>query len=162
MFYGSLDEKTAITETYDKKGKSGKVATIATFITSEGFKVLDLTQLPAFPSLFDEQRRHYREPLIFLRSFLKDFSKPIKKDGREHIEYVPTQVVTEYFRHIFRDEGGDSIKGIIYPSARKKNGRSCVLFFEDKDCAQDIKTQAGAASKWLTMVSSSVKTRKMK
>jgi len=162
MFYGSLDEQTAISETYDKKSKSGKIATVATFITRQAFKVLDLTRLPAFPSLFDEEKRHYREPLIFLRSFLKDFSKPIKKDGREHIEYVPTQVVTEYFRHIIRDEGRDTIKGIIYPSAKKKNGGSCVLFFENKDCVQDNIIPKGADNKWLMMLRASVKSIKLK
>jgi hypothetical protein len=48
-----------------------------------------------FPSLFDEQRRHLRAGLSFLHDFAADLAKPIEKDGREHIEYVPTQIVTE-------------------------------------------------------------------
>lgn len=70
MFYGSVDEKTAIAETYDRKDKSHKWVTVATFQTTQQFKVLDLTQLPSFPSLFDAEKRHFRAPLIFLRSFL--------------------------------------------------------------------------------------------
>lgn len=162
MFYGSLDENTAIAEIYDKKDKKKRYVTVATFRTMKGFKILDLTQLPDFPSLFDESRRYLRAPLIFLRSFLADFSKPIKKDGREHIEYVPTQVVTEYFRHIFRDESRDVVMGIVYPSARRKNGSSCVFFFEDKDCTQDNIVNKDGDKKWLSMISSSVKVIKLK
>src|SRR5262249_23506696 len=55
-------------------------------------------------------------------------AKPIKKDDREHIEYVPTQVVTEFLRHEFRTEGGHRVKGIIYQSARNGKGKCCVLF----------------------------------
>ena len=160
-FYGSLDEKTAMAETDDKADKFKKFATVATFKTVRPFKVLDLTTLPNFPSLFDKDKRHLRTPLIFLRSFLKDFSKPIKKDGREHIEYVPTQVVTEYFRHIFRDDSRDVVRGIIYPSSRRKTGKSCVLFFENNHCAQDG-VSSDSDDKWLTMMSSSVKTIRLR
>jgi hypothetical protein len=162
MFYASTDEKTAIAETYNKKDKLKKYATIATFKTIKPFNILELTHLPDFPSLFDRDKRHLRAPLIFLRSFLRDFSKPIIKDGREHIEYVPTQIVTEYFRHIFRDEGGNIIKGIIYPSSRRRNGKSCVLFFENKNCTQDNIASNIDDDKWLMMISSSVKMSKLK
>jgi hypothetical protein len=56
------------------------------------------------------------------------------KDGREHIDYVPTQVVTEYFRHVFKDGDGQPVKGILYPSARQDGGVCCVLFFEADQC----------------------------
>ena len=159
MFYGSLDAKTAIAETYDKKGIIKSYVTVATFKTLKAFKVLDLTSLPEMPSLFDPSKRHFRAPFIFIRSFLADFSKPIERDGREHIEYVPTQVVTEYFRHIVRDEAGDIVRGIVYPSARRKKGKSCVLFFENKDCVQDTVTDETGRGKWLSMVTAFVETR---
>ena len=52
--------------------------------------------VPAWPSGVSshERRRHLRAALSFLRGFVEDLAKPIKKDGREHIEYVPTQIVT--------------------------------------------------------------------
>jgi hypothetical protein len=162
MFYGSIDEKTAIAETYDKKDKSKRYVTVATFKTMRELTILDLTKLPEFPSLFDENRRHIRGPLSFLRSFVADFSKSIKKDGREHIEYVPTQVVTEYFRHIFRYERRRSIDGIIYPSSRKKKGKSCVLFCGRQNCVQDNSASGEDNDKWLIMISSSVKNIKLK
>lgn len=161
MFYGSTEEATAIAEINDRKDKAKKYITVATFKTLKAFKVLDLTKLPDFPSLFDENRRHLRAPLIFLRAFLKDFSKPIKKDGREHTEYVPTQVVTEYFRHIFRDEERDVVRGIIYPSARRKEGKSCVLFFDQRDCTQDNVRGKTPQDKRLSLIRSSVKNKKI-
>jgi RES domain len=95
--------------------------------------VLDLTTLEPIPSLFSGQR-HQRPILKFLHSFVRDLSKPIKKDGREHIEYVPTQIVTEYFRHSFVWYDGQRIRGILYPSSRKPSGTACVLFFTREEC----------------------------
>jgi hypothetical protein len=150
MFYGSDTEATAISE-IEQTG----FATIANFRTLKEFKVLDLTRIPDIPSIFDATSNYQRPPLIFLHDFLADFTKKVVKDGREHIEYVPTQVITEYFRRVFRDGEGDELKGIIYPSPRTESGISWVLFFDNDDCIQDdlsIKDD-----KWLCMETASVK-----
>jgi hypothetical protein len=156
MFYGSQDGKTAIAETLTRNEKSKTHVTIAKFRTLKAFKVLDLTKLPEVPSLFDDSKRHLRPPIMFLHSFLRDFSKPIKKDGREHYEYAPTQVVTEYFRHVFRDVLRDAIKGVVYPSSATSS-KSYVLFFQQKNCIQDDESMDG--NKWLSMDTASVKTK---
>lgn len=44
--------------------------------------------------------------MIFLDRFAHEVSKPVAPDALEHIEYVPTQIVTEYFRHAFEREFG--------------------------------------------------------
>jgi hypothetical protein len=150
MFYGSDTEETALGE-IDQIG----FATVASFKTLKAFQVLDLTQIPAVPSLFDQQRGHHRPAIIFLTNFLDDFTKEVKKDGREHIEYVPTQVVTEYFRRVFRTIEGDRLRGVIYPSARIEGGISYVLFFTNEDCTQDDDSEE-RNEKWLSMVTSSV------
>ena len=46
---------------------------------------------------------------------------------REHIDYVPTHVVTECFRTAFR-HGGTILDGIIHPSTQNPGGHSLVLF----------------------------------
>jgi hypothetical protein len=51
----------------------------------------------------------------------------------EHVDYVPTQIVTEYFRHRFRLSGGGSLDGIKYRSSRTGQP-ACVLFFDSDDC----------------------------
>lgn len=132
MFYGSQREDTALNEV-----EGDDYATVADFLTLRSFKVLDLTRIPHVPSLFDEQRNNLRPALKFLCSFQEDLSKRIDKDGREHIEYVPTQVATEYFRRVFRDGENEPLQGIVYPSSRHEGGESWVLFFENKDCTQD-------------------------
>lgn len=67
-------------------------------------------------------------PKNYFYSFLEDFSKPIGKDGKEHIDYVPTQIVTEYFRRIFTICDINTLEGIAYKSFR--NGKKYVLIFK--------------------------------
>lgn len=153
MFYGSFVEETALRETYDSNKSH---VTIATFRNLKPLKVLDLSLLPVFPSLFDEEKRDQRQAIMFLREFVEDMTKPIDRDGREHIEYVPTQIITEYFRHIFKDNDKEQIRGIIYPSSVGDRGKSCVLFFKSEDCIQDKSDDDKA---WLTMITSSIKTQ---
>jgi hypothetical protein len=135
MFYGAYDPETALKEVIDlKKIAPWKIATIATFKTLKNIKVLDLSKLPQVPSLFDPRMRHLRSSIIFLRGFVSELSKPINKDGAEHIEYVPTQIFTEYIRHLYKDQRGDSLNGINYLSSKSTGGISCVLFIEKNQC----------------------------
>ena len=71
-----------------------------------------------------------------MRGFMADFQKGIEKDRLEHIEYVPTQVVTEYFRYLFKQDDG-KIFGIKYKSAQNESGISYVIFAEQKNCVED-------------------------
>jgi len=137
MFYGALDPETALEETVDKTSEDDKVASIATFKTLKEIEVLDLSELPNVPSLFDQNKSHMRSVLQFMHSFVADLSKPISKDGMEHIDYVPTQVFTEYIRYLYVSIEGDHILGIIYPSARKAGGKSIVLFLENEHCCDE-------------------------
>jgi len=135
MFYGSNNVETALAETIVDRKEAG-VASVGVFETLDELLVLDLTNLPAVPSIFEEQRGRVRNALIFLHRFLDDFTRPVIKDDRVHIEYVPTQVVTEYFRHIF-EFGGKHIDGIKFPSSRYQGGVSYALFLEPKHCSKD-------------------------
>jgi len=136
MFYGAFDRKTAIAEILDGSVKSGRVVTIAAFEIARTFPVLDLTKLPQVPSIFDSEERHKRPGIIFLRGFSTDLSRRIEKDGREHIEYVPTQVVTEYFRHVHIDQELGKIRGILYRSSQNSSGECCVMFFQNEQCCE--------------------------
>jgi hypothetical protein len=126
MFYGSVSEDTALNEV-----DGDDFATVATFSTLQSFKVLDLTRIPRVPSIFDDYQNHLRPAIKFLWDFTEDLSKKIEKDGREHIEYVPTQVATEYFRRVFRGLDEEPLRGIVYPSSRHEGGVSWVLFFRN-------------------------------
>jgi hypothetical protein len=151
MFYGSADQETVIAETYQpNKGKSPCVS-LATFTVKQPLKVLDLTKIPDIPSLFDRDRREIRPACIFIQSFLQDITKPIEKDGREHIEYVPTQVVTEYFRHIFKDSDEEKVMGIMYPSAVHDGGISYALFLDSVPPEGQWNPSDFSADKWLSL-----------
>jgi len=72
---------------------------------------------------------------LFLHGFRRDLLKPIERDGREHVEYVPTQVVTEYLRLAYRlpEEGEPRLDGLMFTSTRD-GGTNVVLFVGPDAC----------------------------
>jgi hypothetical protein len=68
-----------------------------------------------------------RQNLIFLHEIADEISQPIARDDRVHVEYVPTQVVTEFLRTV-ATSNGSRIDGIRYRSSRRSGGSSLVLF----------------------------------
>ena len=130
MFYGAFDETTAKEETRDLEACN--ILSVARFEVAVSLRVLDLSKLPDVPSIFDQDKTTVRPGLLFLHQFARDIAKCVKKDGREHIEYVPTQVVTEFFRRVFTEPDGQSVDGILYTSSKTGAG-CCVLFLDEKD-----------------------------
>lgn len=53
MFYGAANEKTAFVEIFDKKERAKNAVTFGTFKTNRSLRILDLTNLPGIPSIFD-------------------------------------------------------------------------------------------------------------
>ncbi len=136
VFYAGMDIGTAKEETTANLDLSDdKILTGAVWTNTRPLNVLDLTKLPPVPSFY-AQVRYDRDHLLFLRDFVKSITPPVSHDGREHTEYVPTvptQILTEYFRHRYRLHDGGQLDGIIYPSARRKHGRSVVIFASQED-----------------------------
>jgi len=127
MFYGSDHPKTAQLE-IDDDPKLGIV--VGTFRTMREAHVLDLTLLPRRLGFFEQQSDSSeinRYALAFLHSFVESVAAKVEPGSREHIDYVPTQVVTEWFRTVFHF-GKSSLDGIIYPSTQNPGGHSVVLF----------------------------------
>lgn len=133
MFYGAFDRLTALEEIRDSK----EYVTIGAFKNLRALRLIDFTNVPKVPSVFDTEKRQLRNAILFLQKFVNDLSKPVDKDNTEHIEYVPTQIVTEYFRRVFKTDENENIDGVLYPSSKVSGGICCVLFFENKDCTQD-------------------------
>ncbi|MBP0624019.1 HEPN-associated N-terminal domain-containing protein [Cupriavidus consociatus] len=127
-FYAAFDKKTAVAETTTEPSKKPMAATLGKFELVRDLHLVDFTKLPPSPSIFEPDSHTRRHGIRFLHDFLRDFTAPIKKDGREHIEYVPTQVVAEYLRFVHKGRKGRSIDGILYPSARNQDAEACVLF----------------------------------
>ncbi|NML05961.1 HEPN-associated N-terminal domain-containing protein [Sphingomonas sp. G-3-2-10] len=143
MFYGAFDTATAHAETFDPAAHAGKILSIGTFRALRDLTVLDLAELPPVPSVFDVERQGLIHTLRFLHAFAEDISQPVDRDGREHIGYVPTQIVTEYFRRMFRLAGGQRLDGIIYRSAKHVGEKAFVLFCENEQCI-DTADEPGA------------------
>jgi hypothetical protein len=131
MFYGAEDFDTARQETVDPDDVNGKMVTGAAFVSTKPLVLLDLCALPRSVCFFNEWDSSRRFGLRFLREFQADLSKPIKKDGRQHVEYVPTQVFTEYIRYEYKSPNGSAYSGIRYPSS--KTGKPCVVLFLDQE-----------------------------
>lgn len=128
MFYGAFQIDTAQKETIDYESLSKTYHSIAEFKTIKELNLIDLSLVPSMPSQFEQRKWNVYYLIAFLHAFVEDFTKGIDKDGHIHIEYVPTQVVTEYFRYEFNKVGSRKIDGIIYPSSKNKGFNACVLF----------------------------------
>jgi hypothetical protein len=66
----------------------------------------------------------------FIKSFVADLSIPVQPDDTVHIEYVPTQVVTEYLKLKFRIE--HNVQGILYKSVKSIGGLCAVIFTDNQ------------------------------
>ena len=168
MLYVSGDSATALEEV--RSAAASRIAfTIAEFENIRPLRILDLSRIEAVPSLFDEDRRHMRMALIFLSHFAEEISKPIS-DFEKAYEYVPTQVMTEYFRHLFHQpreiripslplpfqnaaiphpspattyiETHLQLDGIAFRSSKRVGGVNYTLFIEPNMCG-DSATASG-------------------
>ena len=103
-------------------------AAIGSFEVCHDLLIVDLSNLPEIPSIFDSGSHNEREMIYLLYDFVNEISKSVQKDGTEHIDYIPSQVVYEYFAKIFQDEDGKSVDGLAYKSAILPGGNNIVLF----------------------------------
>ena len=60
------------------------------------------------------------------------------RDDRIHMEYVPSQVFTEYLRYIYRNTKKEKIDGLIYGSSLKKATSSNIVLFYNQRTSADI------------------------
>ncbi|WP_418005846.1 RES domain-containing protein [Mycobacterium sp. PDNC021] len=130
MFYGSTDRETAIAEVGAHSSQSWVVT--GEFTPAREIRLIDLTQLPAVPSIFDSGRRPQFHAIRFLHRFVEDITLPVELDGREHIDYVPTQVFTEYLRYAFPAR----VDGLMFPSSQG-SGSNVVVFYGPDFCSDD-------------------------
>ena len=156
MFYASDQAETALRETVDEVG----TYSVGRFVTRRNMVLLDLTQIPPIPSLFQvfSKTLEYRprEVLRFLNHIAAEISKPIERDDKVHINYVPTQVGTEFVRSRLR-LGSQRIDGIKYGSAVHKRHASYVIFATQDNLVVPKETRWGPTSnQWLELVADPV------
>lgn len=124
MFYGADEKATTLGEMPEVP----RFYAIGRFETLRPLRLLDLTHVKQ-PSIFNDGEFDDYHWLVFLQDFLADFTKPLKRDDSIHIEYVPTQVVTEYLRDT-KLVADVPVDGIKYISARRRGGICYVLFMD--------------------------------
>lgn len=140
MFYGALDAKTANEETAptEKDKESKPYVHIAEFVASRALFLVDFIKIQnSFISIY-ENKKEQRAQLRLLKNLVRKFSKRLDDTANEHLDYLPTQIITEYFRYCFKHHN-KPVDGIIYKSSVGVNGaggKCVVLFVENNKCVE--------------------------
>jgi RES domain-containing protein len=125
MLYLASTAGTALRETKITEGRVGR------WVAARALRVLDLRTLKPVPGIFTGRDRDERLALSFLHDFRHDIMQPVERDAAHHVEYLPSQVVTEYLRD-YEFEGG-KLDGIAYGSTVHKGGWNVALFLSRSD-----------------------------
>ena len=133
MFYCSPHKDICVNEVVNFSNKSKPYYTTAFFNPKNKLKLVDLTKLTELPSAFDEKNNWQIETLFFLKDFIKDISKPIVENDAI-IDYVPTQIVTEYIRY----NPKLNVDGLIYPSSTDNSKENYVLFMDHEESIKEL------------------------
>jgi hypothetical protein len=132
MFYASPKPETAMAE-IAAHDYTRDYAIIGEFRTVRKLKLLDFIHLESrVPSVADIDRSLERKELAFLLDFVRDVTRPIKPDGREHIGYAATQLIAE----LIRFAPSLHVDGMALPSAQA-GGRPTWVFFMGIDAASN-------------------------
>lgn len=130
-FYGAFDMKTCIAEL---RPTVGETVVGARFAPVRPLLILDTTRFDRRP----KEQNHFSESYLkqlrlwtFMKRFMDEIAKP-HLPGTEHLEYVPTQVVSEYlvYRHTFNYSGklDSTIDAIVFRSAQRSNSKNIAIF----------------------------------
>lgn len=143
MFYGNFEKSTAVLESSpDGMSTVGRYV-VGEFKTRKPLRVLDLTILPEYSFWMPGDK----DGVKFLDSFNREVTKQINRDDIVHIEYVPSQIFTEYLRCIYKYEG-KAIDGIVYRSSLESGmGKNIVLFYDQIQSARVLELVAISDSK---------------
>ena len=125
MFYGAFDEKTSIAEIKNYAPKSS--IDLGEFELKRDIEILDLFKIPNHISFWMPK---YYEEYKFLKKFHDEITRPIIDNPG--IEYIPTQIFTEYIRFL----NIDHIDGIVYKSSL--TGKENIVLFYDNITTKDI------------------------
>ena len=125
MFYGALDKDTAVQEIRNYAPDS--VIDLGEFELKNDQVVIDLFQIPEHLSFW--MPKYFME-YKFLKNFHSEITKPVGVNLG--IEYVPTQIFTEYIRFM----NNCHIDGIVYRSSL--TGRKNIVLFYDNETSDQV------------------------
>jgi hypothetical protein len=120
MLYLASSATTALKETRAGQAKVGL------WRSMRPIRILDLRCLPPLPGIFSEEARIQALTLSFLHDFADDIMKPVARNNQVQIDYLPSQVVTEFMR----DYGfsGGALDGVAYGSTVHRRGWNVAFF----------------------------------
>ena len=127
VFYGAESNLTILKEIGDSERRA---VSIGCWTSTRELRYLDLLAAEPVPSIFDAEAGFDRQVLRFMASFAADLAQPVTKEDAQ-IDYVPTQIATEYIRDHLLDGVVDAIR---YPSAVDPDGVCWVVFTDDVEC----------------------------
>jgi len=157
MFYCSENLETAKAESISTlRDRDSSALTAASWSPSRPLLLLNLCAIRKTPSFWFSSRSE-RDRVLFLKAFTDSISQPVIHDGREHIDYVPSQIVTEYFRLVYRTDEGKQLDGIIFPSARVRKGNNFVIFASSDDLTPSSEREFDNTPPILVLDASSIK-----
>jgi hypothetical protein len=142
MFYGSSSPALATGET-----RSSDV-TVGAFTAARALRVVDLAHLTPVPGVFSEATRKETQTLAFLHQLTEKMAEPVAQDNRVNVDYIPTQIVTEFLRDFSFIEG--QIDGIQYVTALSEPGFNTVLFATQENVA-DANGEHLSNHQWLQL-----------
>ena len=141
MFYGAEDAPSAIAEARADE------PVLARFQTEMPIILVDLAELPRIPGFFSSAPRRVRQGLSFLHQLTREMAEPVEQDNRVNVEYIPTQIVTEFFRDWSFSAGNPH--GIRYVSALGSTAANVVLCAGPENVVDADASEDGA---WLGLV----------
>ena len=129
-FYGAFDIDTCIAEL---RPAVGETVISAKFKLARPILVLDTTRFSGRPkdiNIFAKTHIKRMRLWKFMSTFMNEIAQPCLPND-EHLDYVPTQVVSEYLRHLHKFRQGDNertVDAIIYRSAQNGTGKNIAIF----------------------------------
>lgn len=130
VFYGAFDVNTCVAEL---RPAVGETVISAKFSLIRPIVVLDTTRFSGRPKAINIFAKTYITRMKlwkFMATFMNEISMPCLPDD-EYLDYVPTQVVSEYLTHlheISRGGAARTIDAIIYRSAQNGSGKNIAIF----------------------------------
>lgn len=125
-FYGASTLDGAVMEVAGYADPTAMLS-VGQFELVQSIRVVDLREVARVPSLFDPKMRALRAPITFLQSFVEDIATPSSPADYQNLDYVPTQVITEYLRYELPTKLGP-IEGVIWRSSKNRSVDVCALF----------------------------------
>ncbi len=145
MFYGADRRKLAVSEIRTS------MASVGYFRINRTIRVLDLADLPDTPGFFSTAYRMEQRILSFLSEFAELIIQPVDRSNRVNVDYIPTQVFTEFIRD-FPFSGG-VVDGLRYRSATGEKGTNYVLFAGPEDVVDaTLPSPFMSSAPWLELV----------